>query len=125
MKKTYKCFGEALDDLRVESDLSYDRLALKLDIANSYVYHIINRRSKSAPSNEIIEKIAGKFGLEPEYFFEYRLRKMIAYVEDNKKFLDHCENLMRKYSNANEPAKRERSNSDSDATNSDTEEYTA
>ncbi|MHB8276341.1 MAG: helix-turn-helix domain-containing protein [Candidatus Humimicrobiaceae bacterium] len=91
MKKTYKCFGEALDILRVENDLSYDRLSLKLGIANSYVYHMINRRTKSAPSDEILTKIANFFGLEPEYFFEYRIRKMIKFIEENKEFLDHCE----------------------------------
>ena len=74
MKKTYKDFGEALDILRVEGDWSYDRLSLKLGIANSYVYHMINRRTKSAPKDEIIKKVAAFFRLEPEYFYEYRLR---------------------------------------------------
>lgn len=63
MKKTYKNFGEALDILRVENDLSYERLSMKLGIANSYVYHMINKRIKSAPSDEIIEKVAKYFTL--------------------------------------------------------------
>ena len=98
MKTTYKSFGEALDILRVENDLSYDRLALKLGIANSYVYHMINRRTKSAPSDEILTKVANFFGLEPEYFFEFRLRKMLAFIEDNREFLDHCEKEKSKWS---------------------------
>ena len=91
MRKTYKDFGAALDELRVEQDLSYDRLSLQINMTASYLYSIINRRIASAPKDAIIEKIAKFFSVEPEYFFEYRLRKMIAFVEDNREFLDHCE----------------------------------
>lgn len=91
MKVTYKNFGEALDELRVDNDYSYDRLALALGIANSYVYHMINKRMKSAPSDEIIKKIANFFHLEPEYFYEYRLRKMLELVDKNRQYLDHCQ----------------------------------
>ena len=90
MKITYKDFGEALDELRVEYNYSYDRLALKLGIANSYVYHMINRRTKSAPSNEIMEKVAKFFGLEPEYFYEYRLRKLLETFNENREYVDYC-----------------------------------
>ncbi len=97
MKKTYKSFGEALDELRVEAELSYDRLSLKVGITQSYLYYIINRRANSAPNNKIIEKVAKFFGVEPDYFFEYRLRKMIDYVNDNREFLDHCEKESKKF----------------------------
>jgi len=98
MKKTYKNFGEALDVLRVEAELSYERLSLKLGIANSYVYNMINRRTKSAPSNDMIEKIARLFHIEPTYFYEYRLRKMLEYIDDSREFLDHCEKEAKKWS---------------------------
>jgi len=98
MKKTYKNFGEALDVLRVEAELSYERMSLKLGIANSYVYNMINRRTKSAPSNEMIKKIAMLFHVPPEYFYEYRLRKMLEFVDDNREFLDYCEKEAKKWS---------------------------
>jgi transcriptional regulator with XRE-family HTH domain len=98
MKRTYKSFGEALDVLRIEHDLSYDRLSLALGIANSYVYHMINRRTKNAPSDAIIQKIADYFHLEPSYFYEYRLRKMLEFVDTNREFLDHCEKETKKWS---------------------------
>jgi transcriptional regulator with XRE-family HTH domain len=103
MMKTYKNFGEALDILRVEHDLSYERLSIKLGIANSYVYNMINRRTKSAPSNELIEKIASIFQIEPTYFYEYRLRKMLGMLDSNREFLDHCEKEFKKWV---KPAKR-------------------
>ena len=96
MKKTYKFFGQAVDDLRIESNLSYDRFSLAVQIANSYLYYIINRRHKTAPKDEIIKKIATFFHLEPEYFFEYRLRKHNEYLEKNPKLLDKCEELLQK-----------------------------
>ena len=96
MDRTYKDFGEALDILRVEHKLSYDRLSLALGIANSYVYHMINRRTKNAPSDEIIQKIAAYFHLEPEYFYEYRLRRFLEVIDNNREKLDLCEKEFRK-----------------------------
>jgi transcriptional regulator with XRE-family HTH domain len=121
MKKTYKDFGDALDTLRVQADLSYDRLSLGLGIANSYVYHMINRRTKNAPSDEIIKKIADYFHLEPEYFYEYRLRRMLEFLDSNREFLDHCEKESKKYSkdSPTPPVKKEKPKK---ATKDDTEE---
>ena len=96
MKKTYKTFGEAVDGLRVEADLSYDRFSLGVGIANSYLYHIINRRQKTAPKDDIIKKIATFFHVEPEYCFEYRLRKHVEMLEKTPKLLDKCEELLKK-----------------------------
>ena len=96
MKKTYKTFGEAVDELRVDAGLSYDRFSLNVGIANSYLYHIINRRQKTAPKDDIIRKIATFFKLEPEYFFEYRLRKFVERIEKNPKLLDDCEEIIQK-----------------------------
>lgn len=95
-KLTYKNFGEALDNLRIEKDLSYDRLGLSIGMTSSYLYSIINRRIASAPKDKIIEKISSFFHLEPEYFFEYRLRKHIENLEKNPQLLDKCEELLQK-----------------------------
>ena len=97
MEKTYKNFGETLDKFRVAADLSYDRLALALGIANSYTYSIINKRVKSAPSDKIIKLVANYFHVEPEYFYEYRLRRMLEFINDNREFLDHCEKESKKF----------------------------
>ena len=70
MKKTYKNFGEAVDELRVQADLSYDRMALKINMTSSYLYSIINRRLAEGPKDDIIIKIAEFFNLKPEYFYK-------------------------------------------------------
>ena len=89
-KKTYKNFGDAVDELRMEAGLSYDRMSLEIGIAQSYLYHIINRRKASAPKDEYIEKIAEFFHITPYYFYEYRLRRIEDFIDVNRKFLDHC-----------------------------------
>jgi transcriptional regulator with XRE-family HTH domain len=89
-KKTYKDFGDAVDELRIKADLSYDRMALGVDIAQSYLYHIINRRKASAPKDDIIKKIAEFFHVPPSYFYEYRLRRLLDFLNNNREYLDHC-----------------------------------
>lgn len=89
-EKTYKNFGDAVDELRMKAGLSYDRMSLEISIAQSYLYHIINRRKASAPKDEIIKKIADFFHISPYYFFEYRLRRLEDYINEDRKFLDHC-----------------------------------
>lgn len=107
MRKTNKDFGAALDELRIENDLSYDRLSLQIGMTASYLYSIINRRIASAPKDEVIKKIADYFGVSPEYFFEYRLRKFIKFVEDNRDYLDHCEKEKNKWLNKKEAQETE------------------
>lgn len=97
-KKTYKKFCEALDTLRVDKDLSYDRLALFIKFPSSYTYSIINRRH-SAPKNRIIEQIAKSFNIEPEYFLEYRIRKLVTKIEEEPKILDKIEDFLNKPKN--------------------------
>ena len=55
-KVTYKNFSEVFYMLRIENNLSYDRLELSIRMTTSYLYSLINRRIISAPKNEIIEK---------------------------------------------------------------------
>jgi len=89
-EKSYKNFGDATDELRIKAGLSYDRMSLEVGIAQSYLYHIINRRKASAPKDEIIKKIAEFFHISPYYFFEYRMRRLEDYINKDRKFLDHC-----------------------------------
>jgi len=90
MNRTYKNFGDATDELRMKAGLSYDRMSLEIGIAQSYLYHIINRRKASAPKDEIIKKISEFFHITPYFFYEYRLRRLLDFIDKNREFLDHC-----------------------------------
>jgi len=106
MIKTYKDFGEALDELRANEELSYEQFSIMLNekvkprknITTSNIYAIINRRNASAPSNTLIEYFAEFFGIMPEYFYEYRLRKMLELVDKNREYLDYCQKEFNKWS---------------------------
>lgn len=99
MIKTYKDFGPALDELRANDELSYQefadmlnsKLKLKKKLKKGNIYAMINRRKASAPDNRIIEYFAEFFGIMPEYFYEYRLRKMLDLVDKNREYLDYCQ----------------------------------
>lgn len=95
--KTYDDFGEAVDKLRVNADLSYDRMALEIGIPHSYLYNMINKRRISPPKDKIIKKIADFFHVRPEYFYEWRKKRFLEFVNENRKFLDEWPTILNNY----------------------------
>lgn len=96
IKKSYKNFGEKIDIMRIEKNLSYDRLSLAVGIPTSYIYYIVNRKVKSPPKTEIIIKFANFFGVPPEYFFEYRVKLIIDRINSHPEELEIIENALLK-----------------------------
>ncbi len=47
--------------------------------------------------NTQLKKIADFFHITPEYFYEYRLKKLLDYIDNNREFLDHCLRQSKKY----------------------------
>lgn len=97
MKKTYKDFGEAMDELRKKAEVSFDTMSFKLGIAQSYLWGLANRRKANLPKDELIEKIAGYFRITPDYFHEWRLKRFLEFIDTNREFLDHCEKEAKKF----------------------------
>ncbi|MHB1253019.1 MAG: hypothetical protein ACYCZ1_02520 [Candidatus Humimicrobiaceae bacterium] len=89
--KTYKDFGEAIEDLRQNARISYDTIAFGIRRAQSYVYGICTRRKRQTPSYEQMKEFSDFFHVEESYFYEYRLRDMLEFVDKNREFLDHCQ----------------------------------
>jgi len=88
--KTYLDFGVAMDELRKKAGVSFDTMSFKIGIAQSYLWGLANRRRANMPKEELIEKIADYFSLPPSYFYEWRLRKFLDFIDKNRDFLDHC-----------------------------------
>jgi len=88
--KTYLDFGVAMDELRKKAGVSFDTMSFKIGIAQSYLWGLANRRRANMPKEELIEKIADYFHLSPSYFYEWRLRKFLDFINENREFLDHC-----------------------------------
>jgi len=124
-KKTYKSFGDAIDELRMGAGLSYDRLSLEVGIAQSYLYHIVNRRKASAPKNEIIKSLADFFHVDPGYFYEYRLRQLLEFIDQNREFVDYCLRQSKKFNKGNLQKDLKKGGKDSTAVQEESEEESA
>ena len=47
--------------------------------------------------DEVIKKIADFFNVTSDYFYEYRLNKLLNYIDKNREFLDYSLKQSRKY----------------------------
>src|SRR4029078_12512179 len=66
-------FGTAVERLMNESATTYRGLAAKTGLSAGYLNHLVHGH-RPVPSNEVVERLAGALGVEPEHFREYRLR---------------------------------------------------
>jgi transcriptional regulator with XRE-family HTH domain len=96
--KSYDDFGVAMDKLRVKKGVSFDTVSFSTGIAQSYLWGLANRRKANLPKDELMEKIANYFQVKPDYFYEWRLKRMLETVDKNREFLDHCEKEYKKWS---------------------------
>lgn len=96
--KTYKDFGEAVYELKKKNyDISYGRIARKTGLLEATVNALINRRRANPPEDEVMKKIADCFNVPPQYFYEWRLKRFLEYLNNNRELLDDCEKTMRKF----------------------------
>lgn len=58
-----------------ERRLSYRQLAYKTRLSAGYLNHL-TKGSRPVPADAVIESLAHALHVEPDYFMEYRLRKL-------------------------------------------------
>src|SRR5437773_320692 len=80
-------FGDAIERLMNESGVTYRGLAAKTDLSAGYLNHLVHG-NRPVPSNEVIERLAGALGVEPEHFLEYRLRVITERLEKLPAMID-------------------------------------
>ncbi|MBN2073622.1 MAG: helix-turn-helix transcriptional regulator [Actinobacteria bacterium] len=68
-------FARALLELKNASGLSYMKIAVKAGVSDTYLVNIVQGKNL-APNDENIRKIAGALNVKPEYFKEYRQRRL-------------------------------------------------
>ena len=73
-------FGEAIERLMNESGVTYRGLAAKTDLSAGYLNHLVHG-NRPVPSTDVIARLAGALGVEPEHFREYRLRVITDKLE--------------------------------------------
>ena len=86
---TVKDFYLAFKDLKEKLNLSLGQIAIKTGLSKSFLSDIMNNKVLP-PKDEFIEKIAKALGVEPGYFFEYRLRRLNDLINKNRNFLSYC-----------------------------------
>lgn len=100
MKKdrTYKDFGDALWELKkANHDISYGQISRKSGILEATVTALANRRRANPPNDETIKAIAEVFNVRPDYFYEWRFKRFLEFLNEHRDFLDHCEKVKKGY----------------------------
>ena len=79
-KFSEETFGATVERLMGETGLTYRALANQTDLSAGYLNHLVHG-NRPVPSNDVVEKLADAFGVEPEHFREYRLRVITDRLE--------------------------------------------
>src|SRR5206468_4205442 len=87
-------FGDAIERLMNELGVTYRGLAAKTDLSAGYLNHLVHG-NRPVPSNEVIERLAGALGVEPEHFVEYRLRVITDRLEQLPAMIDRLYKQLR------------------------------
>jgi transcriptional regulator with XRE-family HTH domain len=85
---TEKDFYLAFRDLKEKQKLSLGQIAIKTGLSKSFLSDIMNNKVLP-PKDGFIEKIAKAFSVDPDYFFEYRLRRLNDFINKNRNFLGY------------------------------------
>jgi len=80
-------FGATIERLMADTGLTYRGLAAKTGLSAGYLNHLVHG-NRPVPSNEVVERLAGNLGVEPEHFREYRLRVITARLESMPELID-------------------------------------
>jgi len=80
-------FGTTIERLMDETGVTYRGLAAKTDLSAGYLNHLVHG-NRPVPSNDVIERLAGPLGVEPEHFVEYRLRVITERLEQVPAMID-------------------------------------
>ena len=80
-------FGATMERLMAETGLTYRGLAAKTGLSAGYLHHLVHG-NRPVPSKEVVERLAGALGVEPEHFREYRLRVIADRLEQMPDLVD-------------------------------------
>jgi len=93
---TDKSFHIAFKDLKEKLNLSLGQISIKTGLSKSFLSDISNNKVLP-PKDEFIKKIAQAFKVDPNYFFEYRIRRLIEFINENRDFLQYYINCKSDY----------------------------
>jgi transcriptional regulator with XRE-family HTH domain len=74
-RRSRERFPDALRGLMEERRLSYRQLAYKTRLSAGYLNHL-TKGSRPVPADAVVDSLAHALHVEPDFFLEYRLRKL-------------------------------------------------
>jgi transcriptional regulator with XRE-family HTH domain len=80
-------FGATIERLMSDTGLTYRGLAARTELSAGYLNHLVHG-NRPVPSNDVVERLAGALGVEPEHFREYRLRVITDRLESMPDLID-------------------------------------
>ena len=80
-------FGPTVEKLMDETGVTYRALADKTELSAGYLNHIVHG-NRPVPSNDVLARLAGAFGVKPEHFREYRIRVITDKLEAMPELID-------------------------------------
>jgi transcriptional regulator with XRE-family HTH domain len=80
-------FGATIERLMSDTGLTYRGLAGKTGLSAGYLNHLVHG-NRPVPSKDVVERLAGALGVEPEHFREYRLRVIADRLEQMPDLVD-------------------------------------
>jgi transcriptional regulator with XRE-family HTH domain len=86
-------FPDALRGLMEERSLSYRQLAYKTHLSAGYLNHL-TKGSRPVPADNVIETLAHALHVEPDFFLEYRLRKLVEVLDSVPRLADRLYSVL-------------------------------
>jgi len=86
-------FPDALKGLMEERHLTYRQMAYKTRLSAGYLNHL-TRGTRPVPADPVVRTIASALRVEPDFFLEYRLRRVIALIEGSIRLTDALYNIL-------------------------------
>ena len=80
-------FGPTIEHLMGDAGLTYRGLAAKTQLSAGYLNHLVHG-NRPVPSKDVVVRLAGALGVEPEHFREYRLRVITDRLEAKPDLID-------------------------------------
>ena len=82
-----EAFGPTIQRLMAEQNVTYRALADRTGLSAGYLNHLVHG-NRPVPSNEVVGRLAGALGVDPEHFVEVRLRTITERLEAMPDMID-------------------------------------
>jgi transcriptional regulator with XRE-family HTH domain len=80
-------FGETVQRLMDELDVTYRQLAASTGLSAGYLNHLVHG-NRPVPSNDVVESLGKALDVEPAFFREYRVRVITDKLETMPDLVD-------------------------------------